>query len=275
MRRDGRDDADQVLLLPGTAGSADELDGLADALATRYTVLRLDLPGTGRSRVWGESLPRLDVAGTATAIAHHLRDAGARPRAVVGHSAGGIVAVEVARALARPPAGTEHGTGPVRGVVLLDTNLPTDPQVCRRKQARATALARLPDRELRVAFTASMRRSWGGADVDGPAYRQVMAGVEAAGDRVIREFWLSVLALDSLAFWRDLELPAVYVHSDRPVAASALDRLTRLVRYVEAGDRAAGHWLHLREPGLTSGLVRDALADLLSDDPFGQPDATV
>lgn len=258
----------QVLLLPGTAGRAEELDGLVRRLGERHTVLRLDLPGVGRAASWGEALPRLDVAGTATAVAGRLHAAGARPAVIVGHSAGGIVAVEVARALDRPSTAGSAGTGAassaVRGVVLLDTNLPTDPAACRAKQQRAHALGRLPDAELREVFTASMHRSWGGRDVGGPAHRQVMAGVDAAGARVIREFWLSVLALDSVRYWRALDLPVVYVHGDRPVEPAALARLTDLARYVEAGDRAAGHWLHLVEPSLAADLVEEAVAHLLA-----------
>ncbi|GGC83555.1 esterase [Tersicoccus solisilvae] len=257
LRVDGPADADPVLLLPGTAGRSGELDGLTRRLAGPFRVLRLDLPGTGRSRAWADDLPLLDVTATAAAVAALLAECGAQPRAVVGHSAGGIVAVEVARAL-------RADSGDVAGAVLLDANLPTDPAASRDKRARAEKLSRLPDAPLREAFAASMRRSWGGRDVGGPAFRQVMDGVDAAGARVIREFWLSVLGLDSVAFWRRLELPAVYLHSDRPVDPGALTVLTDRVRYVEAAQRSAGHWIHLVEPALTGDLVHDALTSLLA-----------
>ncbi|OMH33001.1 alpha/beta fold hydrolase [Tersicoccus sp. Bi-70] len=248
--------AGQVLLLPGTAGSADELDALARRLAHHRTVLRLDLPGTGRSRARGATVPRLDVAGTAAAIAALLEEVGAEPRVVVGHSAGGVVALQVARLL---PS--------VRGAVLIDANLPTDPQECRRKQERAAALERLPPDELRAAFAASMRGSWGERDVDGPAYRQVMAGVDAAEDRVIREFWLSVLALDSIRQWREMDVPTVYLRSDRPVDAPALALLTDRVRHLDLAGKAAGHWVHLVEPALVGDVVDAAVTALLEPTP--------
>ncbi|MEH0109812.1 alpha/beta fold hydrolase [Tersicoccus sp. MR15.9] len=249
---DDQAEAATVLLLPGTAGSADELDGLARHLAHRHRVVRLDLPGTGRSLAWGEALPRLDVTGTAAAIADRLDRDAVAPRVVVGHSAGGIVALEVARRL-----------GSVRGAVLIDTNLPTDPRQVRDKQDRAAALDRLPPDELRAAFTASMRRSWGPRDIGGTAWGQVMAGVDAAPERVIRQFWLSVLRLDSVRTWRELAVPTVYLRSDRPVDADALARLTDRVRYVDLAEKAAGHWVHLVEPDLVGDLVERAVEHLL------------
>jgi pimeloyl-ACP methyl ester carboxylesterase len=84
-----------VLLIAGAGGDAAELAGVADALGDAYTVITYDRRGNSRS-------PR-PAGWVATSVAEQADDAAAllgalghRPAAVVGTSAGGSIALELA-----------------------------------------------------------------------------------------------------------------------------------------------------------------------------------
>lgn len=84
-----------VLLIAGAGGDAQELAGVADALASAYTVITYDRRGNSRS-------PR-PAGWAATSVAEQADDAAAllaalghRTAAVAGTSAGGSIALELA-----------------------------------------------------------------------------------------------------------------------------------------------------------------------------------
>jgi pimeloyl-ACP methyl ester carboxylesterase len=84
-----------VLLIAGAGGDAAELGGLADALADEFCVITYDRRGNSRS-------PR-PAGWTATSLAEQADDAaallgvlGQQPAVVVGTSAGGSIALELA-----------------------------------------------------------------------------------------------------------------------------------------------------------------------------------
>jgi 3-oxoadipate enol-lactonase len=102
---------DPVLLLPGLTGSRTSWSTIIQELSHLYRVYAVDLRGHGES---GHSLPHgyvLDryVADTISFCADVVQS----PVALVGHSLGGVIAFEVARA--RP--------GLVRAVALIDPPL--------------------------------------------------------------------------------------------------------------------------------------------------------
>lgn len=81
-----------VLLLHGLFGMGSNLGGLARALAARYRVHQLDLPNHGRSP-WQEAMSLGDLAAAVSAYAGRAAQA---PFALVGHSLGGKVAMQLA-----------------------------------------------------------------------------------------------------------------------------------------------------------------------------------
>jgi pimeloyl-ACP methyl ester carboxylesterase len=87
-------DGPQLVLLHGFGRSLTDWDASAALLTAGHRVLALDLPGHGRS-------PDIS-AWTLPAVVRHLTDTldahGVREAVVVGHSLGGMVAVEFARA---------------------------------------------------------------------------------------------------------------------------------------------------------------------------------
>ena len=82
------------LLLHGTGSATHSWRDLAPLLATRFTVLSLDLPGHG----FTEPLParRLSLPGMAAAIGELLAHLELRPALAVGHSAGAALLARMA-----------------------------------------------------------------------------------------------------------------------------------------------------------------------------------
>lgn len=84
-----------ALLIHGTGASAHSWAGLMPMLAARHRVLAPDLPGMGRTSMPG-ARDGLGLPGMARALGEALRALDARPRLVVGHSAGAAIAIRMA-----------------------------------------------------------------------------------------------------------------------------------------------------------------------------------
>lgn len=82
-----------VLLLHGTGASTHSWRGVAPRLAERFKVIALDLPG----HAFTQAPPRefLSLFGMALAVNALLREMGATPALVVGHSAGAAIAARM------------------------------------------------------------------------------------------------------------------------------------------------------------------------------------
>lgn len=85
-----------VLLLPGFAGSFEELSALKEALATRYRVIAADLPGSGRSEPQPRVYPATFYADDARSFVALLEHVMAGATQLVGYSDGGEVALLMA-----------------------------------------------------------------------------------------------------------------------------------------------------------------------------------
>ncbi|MFE6509281.1 alpha/beta fold hydrolase [Nocardioides sp. NPDC057767] len=89
---DGPATAPPLLLIHGSGASGSTWEPMVPALAERFHVLRIDLPGCGRSRTAATyAVP--DQADRVTAV---LDELGLEKVAVVGHSSGGYVATALA-----------------------------------------------------------------------------------------------------------------------------------------------------------------------------------
>ena len=92
-----RDGAGPVLvLLPGFASTIDEFRAVLPALARRFDVLALDLPGQGGSPALPASV-RPDVAALTDAVEQELDRRGVTVAHVLGVSLGGRIGLELAR----------------------------------------------------------------------------------------------------------------------------------------------------------------------------------
>jgi magnesium chelatase accessory protein len=78
-----------ILLVHGTAASSHSWRKVVPRLAETHRVITLDLPGHGRSDTLSSDAVSLE--NMASAMAKLLAELGARPRTLVGHSAGAVV----------------------------------------------------------------------------------------------------------------------------------------------------------------------------------------
>ena len=102
LQRMGPADAPAVLLLHGLGGATHSWRDLAPRLARRWQVIAPDLPGHGFTRLGAlqRSSPDLMAADLETLLAAE----DLRPAAIIGHSAGGALALRMAQRATTPPA---------------------------------------------------------------------------------------------------------------------------------------------------------------------------
>lgn len=93
-------DGPAVLLLHGAGGSTHSFRDLMPRLADRYRVIAIDLPGQGLTRMGTKQ--RCGLRPMAEDIAALIRAEGWTLRAIVGHSAGGALALRLAQLLDAP-----------------------------------------------------------------------------------------------------------------------------------------------------------------------------
>ncbi len=91
-----------VLLLHGAGGATHSWRDLAPLLARRWRILAPDLPGHGFTRLGALQRSSLDLM--AADLETLLGKRGAAPAAIVGHSAGGALALRMAQIAERPPS---------------------------------------------------------------------------------------------------------------------------------------------------------------------------
>jgi magnesium chelatase accessory protein len=100
------DSGPYIVLLHGAGGATHSWRGLMPDLARDHRVVAIDLPGQGFSAAGGRA--RLGLNGMAEDIASLLAQEGIVPDVLIGHSAGGALALRMAQT--RPP----------RAVVLIN-----------------------------------------------------------------------------------------------------------------------------------------------------------
>jgi magnesium chelatase accessory protein len=97
----GPEDAPALLMLHGTGGATHSWRDLAPLLARRFRVVAPDLPGHGFTRLGALQRSSLDLMAQDTATLLHKLEV--TPQAIVGHSAGGALALRMAQLAETPP----------------------------------------------------------------------------------------------------------------------------------------------------------------------------
>ena len=232
-----------LVLIHGITEDHRVWDELAAELAREARVIRVDLPGHGRS----ELPAQVDALALATPVAELVQKLGLEPPRVVGHSLGGLVATLVGALV------------PVRSVVNVDQPLRLGafiervraiapelrgPRFVETLNAELDALAgpRLPER-----VRSELRR-----------YR-----VEARR-AIVLGLWLPLVEAteDSLAaafapLLRQLRAPCLSLHGSDPGPGYAV-WLRELVPSAEVEIwPGLGHWLHRVEPQRFLARVRE------------------
>ena len=88
-------DGPRILLLHGAGGSLHSVAGIFDRLKADHHVLAIDLPGHGFTRLGAQR--RSGLKPMAEDVLSLCAEIGFRPDAIVGHSAGAAIALQIAR----------------------------------------------------------------------------------------------------------------------------------------------------------------------------------
>jgi esterase len=227
-----------VVLLHGLLGAGQNFGTIQRALAARWRVLALDLRNHGNS----PHAAGMTYAEMAADVAETLREAGAWPASVIGHSMGGKVAMAlslaepdgVARLLVADIAPVPYRAAEFRAYVAAMQAIPLRPGLTRREADAALAPA-VATPALRGFLLQNLLFA-----EDPPRWRIGLEQI-AAG-------------MDDITDWRDP--PGRY---DRPVLALSGDRsdyvrpehhalFRRLFPSVRFRAMPAGHWLHADNP---------------------------
>lgn len=247
-----------ILLLHGTGASTHSWRDIMPALAGCYTVIAPDLPGHGftRGRVsGGPTLPRM--ARALRGLLEHLE---AKPVAIVGHSAGAAIALELARGHDTPVIGFSPALTPFPGLAarlfpalakMLFVN-PFVPSIFAR-------MARRPGEVERFIHRATNSR----IDTTGLRCYTALIGNSdhCAGALAMMAHWdLETLSRQLPS----ISSPVLLAHGTNDNAVpftSAQQACTRLPDAKLVPLEGLGHLAHEEQPDQAAGLILQFLAD--------------
>jgi pimeloyl-ACP methyl ester carboxylesterase len=214
-----------------------------EGLDQRLRLVGLDLPGHGES----PGLPRgaYRIQTLTTAVERELRTLACQGAVVVGHSAGGLVALQLA--VTRPDL--------VSGIVLLDTNTALTESDHRANRIRAQ---RSDVGDWRGHFIESMADAWG--NTGGTQRDAVFQTLLETPEDVARPLWNEILAFRPESLWRRCPVPSLYVRTRRTTDLALLRSLNPLISTLNLSPRCDGHWPHLQCPDLVNEAVQGFVA---------------
>jgi len=232
-----------AVLIHGWLSERADLRALAAALAPTYRVIALDAPGHGESAVPGPdtAAEHLAIPAQAADVAALCDRLGVRDAMLVGHSAGGAVAVELA---ARRPE-------IAAAVVALDGTMLFRKEVLAGVEPLLGAL-RTP--AWRDALRGFLRQSY--LPTDDPALLDAeLAAVDRMSQHVVAAVPEQFLEWDAEAALRGLQVPLLYVDAGQ---MTDLDRLAELVPAVAIAKAAAvGHVQLIAHPRQAVAAIED------------------
>jgi magnesium chelatase accessory protein len=248
-----------ALLLHGTGGSTHSWRGVAPLLAEHHSVVALDLPGQGFTRILSSgdlSLP--GMARSVGALLGHLR---IEPDLVLGHSAGAAIGVQMCLdGLAAPRALVS-----INGAIL-----PLGGWAGQTFSPLARLLVGLPGVPALFAGMAAQRRMVERLLAD-TGSRLDAEGIELYA-RLLRRREHVASALAMMAAW-DLDTLAgrlprlraplllIVGDRDRTIPPGDARRIRRLLPTARAATlRGLGHLAHEEDPGAVVTLIRDFTA---------------
>lgn len=244
----------ELLLVHGTGAATHSFRDLSPRLAERFTVIAPDLPGHGFTEV--PPVVELGLSGMARSLFHLLEALGARPRVVVGHSAGAAILCRMTLDRRVHPnliVGLNAALLPLSGVAgrvfspvaRLFTLNPILPRLIAWR-------ARDPRRVERTIEGTGSKLDARGIDL---YQRLVRCPAHVAGAIGMMAEW------DLEGFARELEsltTPLVLIcgERDRAVPLENAKRLVQTVRTASIRMMAdAGHLSHEEKPDETAGII--------------------
>jgi magnesium chelatase accessory protein len=249
-----------VLLLHGTGASTHSWRQVAPLLAKRFNVIAIDLPGHGLSEMPARDI--MSIYGMGLAIKSLLETLGKSPELVVGHSAGGAVAVHMSiegRASPKAIIGLNAALLPLSGnaaqlfapLARMLTRIPIVPKIFARRAF---------DRETVAAMIANTGSQLDDTGIDLYHRLAQRPGHVAAALAMMAEWDLPRLQGDL----RRLKTPLVLIvgSADRSISPSDAKRIkavlpqTKVIRL-----HGLGHLAHEEAPELIVQTIKAVASD--------------
>jgi pimeloyl-ACP methyl ester carboxylesterase len=263
IRETGDPAAPGILLWPGLGSAGYYFDAIAQQLPGRSVAV--DPPGFGRSpRPGALTLERLLEQAFSLCEACGCA-------AVVGHSLGGQIALELA---ARPPRGLRAAVSIDGGFLsradVAELGMPTGSGLAALTDWMAANMPRFPDWPTAIRELASMLGSEPTAAIEAYArqyLRESADGIAEAGPpELLAQTVLAVIGEDPAARGAALAVPVLLIACGLPVASRATrqrawEALARSSPLIEL--EIAEAWTHnpvLQDPGGAASLIGDWLA---------------
>jgi pimeloyl-ACP methyl ester carboxylesterase len=249
----GRMDADAatgdapLVLVHGYLGGGGQWSGLASALADRFTVITIDLPGFSRAA-------RAQAPATIGEFAQHViaeLDAGQVERfLLLGHSMGGMIAQEIAH---RSPGRVErlvlYGTGPLG-------------RMPERFEPLEVSLARL-DRDGVESTARRIAATWFVHGERHPGFELASRIGAMASAAAARAALHAMAAWDGRAYLPALKMPSLIIwgDADRSYRWQQVEALwSGLANGSLAVVPGASHAVHLEKPEIFAAILKDYLS---------------
>lgn len=252
-----------LLLLHGAGGSTHSFRDLIPLLAQSYHVVALDLPGQGFTQLGARHRSGLDA--TRDDIVQLCAQEGWAPRAIIGHSAGGALALRLSQRLLTaqgiPPAvvGINPALDTFKG--LAGVLFPVLAKMLAAVPFTAQVFAASSARPGRVAGL--IRGTGSDLDPEGMAYYQRLIGDRDHADATLMMMAQWELA-DLLRDLPDIPTACLFIAGDKDTAVPARvsdAAASRLPHACVVHLPHLGHLAHEEAPGEVVGLILSFLAD--------------
>lgn len=239
-----------VFLLHGLFGSASNLTQLANALAPRYRVFRLDLRNHGESFHF-DSMSLMEMADDIRRLMTHLTISRA---AFVGHSLGGKVAMQLA--LRWPDLVTQLVVADIAPVAYKPHHNATLAALCsidlRALKSRADAEAQLAAAEEEVGVRQFLLKNLARNDQGGWRWKLNLAAIDRCYDDLRQ-------APEGDAF----NGPTLFIKGENSAyiqSSHGAAMLRQFPGHELSVISGTGHWLHAEKPAAFNTLVSEFLA---------------
>jgi pimeloyl-ACP methyl ester carboxylesterase len=250
IERSGPPDGDPVVILHGWGSSARIMKPLADALADRYRVHNVDLPGHGHSPMppepWG-------VPDYAAHLAEFISGELTRPATIIGHSNGGRIGLYMAsEALMAPMID--------RLALISPSGVPRRRSVGYKVRSGAAKALKAPfeplPEPLRQRGLAWLRTTLYWDLISSSDYRDV--------EGVMRETFVKTVNFHVVERLESIHVPVLLFWGDRDTAITR-EQMAVLEHYLPDNGlvvlEGAGHYGHLDAPETVVAGIRHFLAE--------------